>query len=282
MPFLVYKELVGPAFYPPKGKAAYLRMLSQPFSHLAEDYEEALNLERKAVAEYLKTTSGKGSFPERVVESFLSALKIEFAREVVFDWSRPSNNESIGQKRYDFYIPSLSLIIEVHGIQHYEGGFESLGGRTLEEEQANDQFKKTLALQNGIREYVEIDASTSDLIYIRKSIESSTILNRLFDLKAVDWDFVAQNIKTDTATVVELPVSDFLCRHCQEWIEVIRQELTPEDSKAHDADSDSHKVTPNETQNTNVGFATKYNLTLIELKALRDSKYYSYPIRGYA
>ena len=52
---------------------------------------------------------------------------------------------------YDFYIPELEAIIEVHGSQHYGQGFEKVGGRTLEEEQINDRLKEDLAKQNGIK-----------------------------------------------------------------------------------------------------------------------------------
>jgi hypothetical protein len=57
-------------------------------------------------------------------------------------------------KRYDIYIPSENLIVEVHGSQHYyENDFFQ---RTLEEEQENDCQKRKYAELLGY-EYIEVD-----------------------------------------------------------------------------------------------------------------------------
>ena len=64
------------------------------------------------------------------------------------EWSPDWANE----KKYDFYLPDRHIIVEVHGKQHYEGGFERAGGNNLESEQKNDQEKKKAAMQNGFSE----------------------------------------------------------------------------------------------------------------------------------
>ena len=121
------------------------------------------------------------SFSEKVVYYLLKQLDVYFEKEKTFTWT---NN-----KRYDFYIPSLNTIIELHGMQHYNGGFERVGGRNLEEEQSNDQYKYELAIQNSIKpeNYIVIDCRKSEIEFIKENILNSR-LAEIFDLNKVDWD----------------------------------------------------------------------------------------------
>ena len=75
------------------------------------------------------------SYAEKFVQSLLRQLNVKYIRDNTLFWS--------GNKRYDFYIEDLSLIIETHGSQHYEQSKTFL--RTLDEEQYNDAYKKNLA-----------------------------------------------------------------------------------------------------------------------------------------
>lgn len=125
------------------------------------------------------------SFPNKIMTSFLDYLNIEFKNEKKFYWS---NN-----KIYDFYIENIkgnSLIIECHGGQHFsEKGFNLIGGRTLEEEQENDKIKRELALNNGIKHYIELDCRKSEMEWIKNSIMNSE-LPRLLDFKEDDIDWI--------------------------------------------------------------------------------------------
>lgn len=123
------------------------------------------------------------SFGEKFIYELFTQLKCEFIHDKTTDWS--------GEKRYDFYIPSISLIVEVHGLQHYEKSFRKYSNngkrsRTLEEEKENDAYKKELALSNNIKYYIQLDCRKSDFNYIKKSILNSE-LNNLFDLSIIDW-----------------------------------------------------------------------------------------------
>lgn len=121
------------------------------------------------------------SIGEKIVYSVLSMLQVDFITECIFEWSN--------KKRYDFYIPSKKMIIEVHGGQHYfQKGFSNLGGRTLKEEQSNDAYKSLLAQENGIANYVVINASSSDPRHIKKSIQQE--LSPFFNLQDIKWDDV--------------------------------------------------------------------------------------------
>lgn len=118
------------------------------------------------------------SYPEKFIISLLNQLQINYVKEYMPNWS---NN-----KRYDFYLPKYNCIIECHGMQHYGLGFESCGGKTLEEEQENDKFKKTLAMNNKIDNYIILDCRKSELDWIKNSILDSK-LNNLFNLNNIDW-----------------------------------------------------------------------------------------------
>ena len=113
--------------------------------------------------------SDKLSFGEKIIYELLLLKNIDFNYNIQFDWSN--------RKRYDFYflINNQSYIIEVHGIQHYDRGFEHIGGRSLEEEQANDKLKYELAKANGIDHYIVIDARESNLSWIKKNIIKSIL-----------------------------------------------------------------------------------------------------------
>lgn len=132
--------------------------------------------------------SDKISLPNRFIATLLKSIDIDFKLEKIFSWSQ--------KKKYDVYIANYkgeSIVIENQGIQHDKGGFENLGGRTLEEEQKNDRIKKELALQNGIKEknYIEVNFYNqySTLENFKNSVLDSS-LNELFDIKDIDWYLV--------------------------------------------------------------------------------------------
>lgn len=142
--------------------------------------------------------SDKLSIGEKIIYLLLSNLQMDFIKEYIFDNSN---------YRYDFYIPSFSTIIEVHGGQHYKGSFQTYkGGKTLKEEQENDKTKYEFALQNGIEKYIVIDARKSDFDYIKQSI--ITELTSVFNLSNIDWfklkqDVFDKNVVKDVSTYWE-------------------------------------------------------------------------------
>lgn|GEM_PF-4546029 len=113
-------------------------------------------------------------------------MNIKFKWEKSFRWSHG--------KRYDFYLPSLNAIIEIHGRQHYDGGFERLGGRTFEEEQENDRLKEELAKDNGIENYIVIDARESNINWMKDNIINS-LLPSLLDCSNVDYENIDLNAR---------------------------------------------------------------------------------------
>lgn len=118
------------------------------------------------------------SYPEKVIKNVLDQTNIKYQCQKIFRWAM--------NKRYDFYIPSKSIIIEAQGIQHYKQSFKNLGARTVEEEKANDEEKKILALTNNIKNYIQLDCRKSDFEYIKQSILESDLYS-LLDLEDIDW-----------------------------------------------------------------------------------------------
>jgi len=100
------------------------------------------------------------SMPEKIIYNILEYLNIDFQPQKMFTWS--------GKKRYDFYIPSLNIIIEVHGKQHYENVeiFED----SLEYTTNNDATKKNMALENNISNYIILNFSNTNYEIIEKEI----------------------------------------------------------------------------------------------------------------
>lgn len=132
--------------------------------------------------------SDKISIGEKIVYCVLDSLKIDFVKELsegFFPWCQ--------RYRYDFYIKDSNTIVEVNGKQHYEGnGFSSYtGGKTVDEEIKNDNTKFNLALNNGITNYIIIDASMSDFNYIKQSILLSD-LSKMYDLSNINWDEILE------------------------------------------------------------------------------------------
>jgi len=123
------------------------------------------------------------SFPEKFMFNVLTQLNVKFDFQKCFKWSKSEKN---GTRPYDFYLIDYSIIVETHGNQHYKRGFETIGGRTLEEEQENDKIKKELACENGITKYIEIYCRVSETNFIKNNIMNSE-LNLLFDFSKIEW-----------------------------------------------------------------------------------------------
>ena len=123
------------------------------------------------------------SLPEKFCYNLLNELKITFKKEKIFDWSK--------NRRYDFYIPSLNTIIEIHGEQHYTHSFKSLGGKTLQEEILNDKYKEELAKSNKIEKYIVVDCRNSDFTWLKDNFIKA--LSSHFNLENIDWESVYLN-----------------------------------------------------------------------------------------
>ena len=139
--------------------------------------------------------SSGSSFGEKLMRSLLENLNINYVEEYTPRWF------GLGLKRYDFYLPEYNTIIEIHGGQHYPG--KKKQWRSYEEVHENDMFKFDMAIINGIENYIIINASKSDVLYIRDSIINSKLSDILgFELDNVDWQGLL--IKTGNTNVKDV------------------------------------------------------------------------------
>ena len=134
-------------------------------------------------------------YPEKLMANVLNKLKIKFKKGLTYD---------NGKHKYDFYIKDLGkngTIFETNGNQHYEEtNWSKRGGRTLEEEQAIDKYKKDDAIDNhdiAEDDYHQVDCRYSTLEWCRPNIEKA--LSKYVDITVLtdeDWeemDLMCQN-----------------------------------------------------------------------------------------
>jgi hypothetical protein len=132
------------------------------------------------------------SYPEKFMMSVLDQLNVQYETQKTFDWSKkiyhlkPEFNQLSGMKKYDFYIPSMNMIIETHGEQHYKTSFKGVGGRDINQEVENDDLKMYLSYNNGIKKYCIINCRKSELDWIKNSILKSK-LTTIFDFSKINW-----------------------------------------------------------------------------------------------
>lgn len=118
------------------------------------------------------------STPEKIMYGVLEQLCLDFDYQKQFEWSQG--------KLYDFYIPSMNMIIETHGLQHYRDMSDSWG--SLDDIQQNDALKRTLAKSNNIVHYIEIDCSDASPMALVNAYKTS--LSTYFDLGSLDFDSI--------------------------------------------------------------------------------------------
>ena len=122
------------------------------------------------------------SYPEKFISNLLYQLNLEFIYQLSI-----KNFLWCDKYRYDFYIPSIDCIVEIHGLQHYKE-IKSSWWKKLKEEKENDKHKKELAKNNNIKNYMIIDCSKSDMDWIKHNIISSELLKLLnFEKENINW-----------------------------------------------------------------------------------------------
>lgn len=87
-------------------------------------------------------------YAEKYIENYLNSINIEFEREKTFNGL--INPKSGRKLRFDFWLPSKNLIIEVNGVQHYKP-IDCWGGEKYFQEQIyRDNIKKNFLEKNNI------------------------------------------------------------------------------------------------------------------------------------
>ena len=133
------------------------------------------------------------SYPNRFMFNILRQLNIDFETEYSPEWINP--------KRYDFYIPSMKLIIEMDGAWHKIDN--NLSGQTAKQSKEIDNYKDKLAEQHGLKVIrIDCDYKTANKFnYIKTKILNSK-LNEIFDFNNIDWDNIL--VKLNDSIVREI------------------------------------------------------------------------------
>jgi len=124
------------------------------------------------------------SIPEKFCSQLLNQIGIEYEYQYIPKWAP--------NKKYDFFFNDI--IIETHGIQHYNGWGSSKEDLFLQQE--NDLLKYNLAIENGIKpeNYIVIDSRYSDLMFLKQNHIMS--LSSYFDLSNIDWNKIWMNCQS--------------------------------------------------------------------------------------
>ncbi len=125
------------------------------------------------------------SYPEKFMYNLLKQLNIYFEYQKRFDWQKKL--ETMKQCRYDFYIPSKQIIIEMDGgLGHGNCDTKNL---TSKESRNIDNKKDRLAKKHNV-EVIRVDCNyknSNRFNYILNSILSSE-LNGLFNFTSIKWE----------------------------------------------------------------------------------------------
>lgn len=143
------------------------------------------------------------SYPERLMYFLLKEIDVDFEMHKIFDWSKNVYSEMDNKyhdREYDFYIPSINTIIEMHGSQHYRTTFSFNNKITHEEQQKIDEDKQFLAKQH-CDYYIVIDCKVSNKNYIKNNIVQSE-LNNLLELSSIDWNKISRKALNGIARLV--------------------------------------------------------------------------------
>lgn len=133
------------------------------------------------------------SYPEKFITSILNQLNIDFKTQYSPEYLIKDGS----QKKSDFYISSLNLVIETDGGLGHKGGvIHSKSDKSLEELVKIDNWKDEQHLLHGV-ETIRINCFESDMDFIKNNILNSK-LSKLFDLSQIDWnkceEFALKNI----------------------------------------------------------------------------------------
>lgn len=137
------------------------------------------------------------SYPEKFVYNFLR--QVTNPEDIFSQYNSSQATWITNNYRYDYYIKSKNIIIEVHGNQHYsEKTFVYCGGLTLECVKKIDDLKKNLALKNNISHYVVIDCRKSNMEWIKNSLINSCLFD-IFGIskEQIDWNYCEENSRVN-------------------------------------------------------------------------------------
>lgn len=120
------------------------------------------------------------SYPNKFMYYLLKQLKVKFKTEYSPQW--------VGLKRYDFYIPSMNLIIEMDGGLGHGNQVHGKSEKTLEETISSDFYKDLKAMEHNIK-VIRINCYYKNVDERHDFIKNNIVdkLNDVIDLNNVNW-----------------------------------------------------------------------------------------------
>lgn len=133
------------------------------------------------------------SYPEKYLYNILEQVGVDF----IYQATKANVSWIENDYRYDFYIPSMNIVIETDGRQHREDAWKT----TADTVKQNDKRKEEYLKIHNIK-LIRIDCSFSNNEYISNSIKYSSLVE-LFDFTNIDYK-VADDFASNKSIVVEV------------------------------------------------------------------------------
>ena len=112
------------------------------------------------------------SYPEKFMYSCLEQLNLDFEKEYSPEWAKYSDGRKM---RYDFYIPSKNMIVEMDGgIGHGNKGVGLYKDSNAELTLIKDREKDTVALAHNIK-IIRVNSIHSEMVFIKEEIIKSNV-----------------------------------------------------------------------------------------------------------
>lgn len=124
------------------------------------------------------------SYPNKFMYNLLAQLNLDFVTEYAPSWAI---DDGRSQRRYDFYIPSKNLIIEMDGGLGHGKGMHNSANVSIEESVLIDQWKNHQANNHNL-EVIRVDCdykSKSRFEYIKQNTIAS--IGHLIGDACIDW-----------------------------------------------------------------------------------------------
>ena len=157
-------------------------------------YKKEMKIDKLYLQGFSCQKCGDGiSYPNKFMFNLLQQLGIEFKTEYSPKWIKP--------KRYDFYISSMKLIIEMDGGWHKK--YNNMSGQSAKESKEIDNHKDKLAKEHGL-EVIRIDCDykhNDKFNYIKNNIINSR-LNDIFNLNDINWINIC--LESEKSLLVEI------------------------------------------------------------------------------
>lgn len=145
--------------------------------HCLKIKNNSIQIRQLQIKRSIGCSCGDGvTYAEKVMKSCLEQLELEYIQEYSPEWIKP--------KRYDFYLPSKNVIIEMDGALGHGNG-NKINKTTRQETQATDDYKDKMALKNNLK-VIRVNCLKSDIDFIKDNIIQSRIFT-VKELQKIDF-----------------------------------------------------------------------------------------------